>query len=123
MAFFLIGRCLGLKSRDRKDKQGKVLIDRETGQVMKEWEVGFACPVPGGYEDEMTTVSIRVSQQQEQTGILSLYANARGKDLMVAVWCQPWVGRNGTPSLTWRLSGDGRPYVAPVLKSTPGVKP
>jgi len=117
---FVIGRIMGLKGKDRKDRNGNPQID-SNGTIIKDWEVGISIPVPNGFEGETETISARFSAAHCSAGIPALYAKATGQTFMVPVWVQAWQTKDGKKiGYSLQISGDGKP--SPVPQAAQPVK-
>ena len=106
----IIGRVLGLKSKDRTDSSGNPMLD-PSGKQVKEWEVGVSVPVPDGFEGETETLSLRISGALISAGIPALYAKAVGHTVVMPARVQIWKSKAGNTGSTWWLAGDGKPEV------------
>lgn len=104
----IVGRVLGLKSKDRTDVSGNPMLD-SAGKQVKEWEVGVSVPVPDGFEGETETLSLRISGALVAAGIPALYAKAVGHKVSMPVRVQVWKSKAGNTGLTWWLAGEGKP--------------
>lgn len=108
MSIFIVGKCIGTRQKEQ--------IDKKTGEVKKTWLVGINVQKEGGFQGEVETFSIKVNESQAKEGILQLYKQLENKDLMVPVKVFPYGMDGGRAGISYSLSGDGKPYVAPAIK-------
>lgn len=108
MSIFILGTCIGTRLKEQTNKS--------TGEIKKTWLVGINVQKDGGFVGETETFSVKVNQSQEEAGILKLYNQLNGKSLMVPVKVFPYSMDGDRAGISYSLSGDGKPSVAPVAK-------
>lgn len=111
---YIIGTCIGLKSKDKLPQ-----LDKNTNQMVvpKDWHIGIAVPKDGGFDGETEVVAVKVNDKYQAAGLLHVYADLKGKKVMVPIKPFPYANRSGdSASISWQLAGDGQPRAVPTIQ-------
>lgn len=103
--FSISGVVKGTKRVDDKNRQ--------TGEIITKYFVGFESPKANGYDGEVVVTDVQVSKQQVDAGLVAYYESIRGQEVTAPIWIQVWKSGGGK---TVYFEGDGRakPVKPPV---------
>ena len=112
--FFVVGQCVGLKSKDKPPA-----LNKATGvmESKKDWHVGIAVAKENGFEGETEIVAVKIGDAFQEAGMLKVYTDFKGKPVMLPVKPFAYSQRGGdSAAISWQLAGEGQPRAVPNLQ-------
>lgn len=81
--------------------------NRQTGEVIEKWFIGFASPKENGYDGEETVTEVQVSQKLYKAGLVAYYEKIKGQEVIAPVFLTTFAGEKKV-FVNYFFSGDGK---------------